>query len=184
MSRELGDYTGSDVGLQGLIVPAFISPASERLRFYFVALTVVLLVYLLYKRFVDSPTGRVCVAIRENEGRAKMLSYNTFTFKLAALTLSSLTAALAGLPHALYQPIVSPNVADLGFTVIALLDHPDWRSRHVERRPRWRGGLSPARFWSAALHRRKCQLHQRGNLCSFCAVHPVWHRRHMEVEIV
>ena len=28
--------------------------------------------YYLYKRFVDSPTGRVCVAIRENEGRALM----------------------------------------------------------------------------------------------------------------
>jgi branched-chain amino acid transport system permease protein len=121
MSRELGDYTGADVGLQGLVVPAFISPAGERLRFYFVALTVLVLVYLLYKRFINSPTGRVCVAIRENEGRAKMLGYNTFTFKLAALLLSSLTAALAGALHALYQPIVSPNVASMGFTVTALL---------------------------------------------------------------
>jgi branched-chain amino acid transport system permease protein len=63
----------------------------------------------------------VCVAIRENEGRAKMLGYNTFTFKLAALLLSSITAALAGVMHALYQPIVSPNIASMGFTVTALL---------------------------------------------------------------
>lgn len=121
MSSELGPYTGADVGLQGVIVPAFISPANERLRFYFVALTVMALVYLVYQRFVTSPTGRVCVAIRENEGRARMLGYNTFYFKLAALTLSSLTAALAGFFHTLYQPIVSPNVAGLGFTVTALL---------------------------------------------------------------
>jgi len=121
MSREVGDYTGADVGLQGVIVPAFISPANERLRFYFVALAILIFVYLLYQRFVTSPTGRVCVAIRENEGRARMLGYNTFYFKLAALTLSSLTAALAGFLHALYQPIVSPNVAGLGFTVTALL---------------------------------------------------------------
>ncbi|MEW6400423.1 MAG: branched-chain amino acid ABC transporter permease [Chloroflexota bacterium] len=121
MSSELGEYTGADVGLQGMIVPAFISPANERLRFYFVALTVLILVFLLYQRFVNSPTGRVCIAIRENEGRARMLGYNTFYFKLAALTLSSLTAALAGFLHALYQPIVSPNVASLGFTVTALL---------------------------------------------------------------
>jgi branched-chain amino acid transport system permease protein len=121
MSSELGEYTGADVGLQGVIIPAYISPASERLRFYFVALTVLLLFYLLYKRFVDSPTGRVCVATRENEGRAKMLGYNTFVFKLSALTLSSITAAYAGTLHALYQPTVSPNVADLGFTVTALL---------------------------------------------------------------
>lgn len=121
MSSELGPYTGADVGLQGVIVPAFISPANERLRFYFVVLTVMVLVYLVYQRFVTSPTGRVCIAIRENEGRARMLGYNTFYFKLAALTLSSLTAALAGFFHTLYQPIVSPNVAGLGFTVTALL---------------------------------------------------------------
>jgi branched-chain amino acid transport system permease protein len=121
MSSELGKYTGADVGLQGVIVPEFISPASERLRFYFLALTVLILVYLLYQRFVNSPTGRVCIAIRENEGRAQMLGYNTFYFKLAALTLSSLTAALAGFLHTLYQPIVSPNTAGLGFTVTALL---------------------------------------------------------------
>jgi branched-chain amino acid transport system permease protein len=121
MSTELGKYTGADVGLQGVVVPAFISPANERLRFYFLALTILILVYLLYQRFVTSPTGRVCIAIRENENRALMLGYNTFYFKLAALTLSSLTAALAGFLHALYQPIVSPNVASMGFTVTALL---------------------------------------------------------------
>jgi branched-chain amino acid transport system permease protein len=121
MSSELGPYTGADVGLQGVIVPSYISPANERLRFYFVALTVLVLVYLLYRRFVDSPTGRVCIAIRENESRARMLGYNTFYFKLAALLLSSLTAVLAGFLHTLYQPIVSPNVAGLGFTVTALL---------------------------------------------------------------
>jgi branched-chain amino acid transport system permease protein len=121
MSSELSAYTGADVGLQGVIVPEYISPANERLRFYFVALAVLVLVFVLYQRFVNSPTGRVCIAIRENENRARMLGYNTFSFKFAALVLSSITAALAGLLHTLYQPIVSPNVASLGYTVTALL---------------------------------------------------------------
>lgn len=121
MSRELGEYTGSDVGLQGALIPAFISPAAERLRLYYVTLTILILMYLLYRRFVESPTGRVCTAIRENEGRAKMLGYNTFLFKLAALLLSSFTAALAGMLHTIYQPIVSPSIAGLGYTVTALL---------------------------------------------------------------
>ena len=121
MSRELGEYTGADVGLQGVTSPAFINPATERLRFYFIAMALMFLFFLLYKRFVTSPTGRVCIAIRENENRARMLGYNTFYFKLAALTLSSLTAALAGTLHVLYQPIVSPNTAGLAFTVTALL---------------------------------------------------------------
>jgi len=121
VSTELGEYTGSDVGLQGVVIPEWISPASERLRLYFIALTILILVFMLYKRFVNSPTGRVCTAIRENEGRAQMLGYNTFYFKLAALMLSSMTAALAGGLHTIYQPIVSPNVASLGYTVTALL---------------------------------------------------------------
>ena len=121
MSRELGNYTGADVGLQGVITPAFISPANERLRFYYFAMAVLILFFLLYKRFVSSPTGRVCSAIRENEGRAKMLGYNTYYFKLSALLLSSITAAIAGMIHTLYQPVVSPNLADMSFTVTALL---------------------------------------------------------------
>lgn len=121
MSSEFGKYTGADVGLQGVVTPDFISPANERLRFYFLMLAVMVLIYLFYQRFVNSPTGRVCVAIRENEGRARMLGYNTFYFKFAALLLSSFTAALAGFFHTLYQPIVSPNVAGMGFTVTALL---------------------------------------------------------------
>lgn len=121
MSRELGEYTGADVGLQGMVKPDFLNPATARLTLYYVALVLLVLVYYLYKRFVDSPTGRVCVAIRENESRALMLGYNTFTFKLAALLLSSFTAALAGSLHAIYQPIVSPYIASLGFTVTALL---------------------------------------------------------------
>ena len=121
MSSDVGEYTGGDVGLQGVIVPAIINPATERLRFYFVVLILFAAFFLLYKRFVSSPTGHVCVAIRENEDRAKMLGYNTTLFKLIVLFLSSLTAATAGMMHALYQPIVSPSVADLGYTVTALL---------------------------------------------------------------
>ena len=120
-SNELGDLTGADVGLQGVIVPDFINPAVHRLRFYALAILVLVAVYIFYKRFVSSPSGRVAVAIRENEGRAKMLGYNTTIYKIIILIISSFTASLAGFLHALYQPIVSPNVAGLGFTVTGLL---------------------------------------------------------------
>jgi len=120
-SREAAKYTGADVGLQGIPVPAFLNASVERLRFYFLALGILILVYLVCRRFVNSPTGRVCIAARENEDRALMLGYNTFYFKLAALIVSSFFAALAGLMHAIFQPIVSPNVGALNFTVQALL---------------------------------------------------------------
>jgi branched-chain amino acid transport system permease protein len=119
-TRELAEYTGADVGLQAIPRPELLDPVS-RLRFYFIALGFTVLIYLLYRRFVDSPTGRVCIAVRENEDRARMLGFNTFYFKLAALTVASVTAALAGLLNALYKPIVSPEIAHMSFTVDALL---------------------------------------------------------------
>lgn len=120
-ASEFSQWTGSDVGLQGVIVPDVINTTDHRFRLYLIALAATFLIYLAYKRFVDSPTGRVCVAIRENEDRALMLGYNTFYFKMVVLMVSSLTAAFAGFLHTVHQPIVSPNVASLGWTVAALL---------------------------------------------------------------
>ncbi len=120
-ASELAEWTGADVGLQGVIVPDLLNTSNERYRFYLFALICTFVIYLIYRRFVDSPTGRVCVANRENEDRALMLGYNTFYFKLVALIISSMTAAFAGFLHTLHQPIVSPNVAGLGWTVAALL---------------------------------------------------------------
>lgn len=120
-STELQDVTGADVGLQGVIVPDWINTSTERFRLYLIALFATFFVYLVYRRFVDSPTGRVCIAIRENEGRALMLGYNTFYFKLVALIVAAITAAFAGFLHTIHQPIVSPTVAGLGYTVAALL---------------------------------------------------------------
>jgi branched-chain amino acid transport system permease protein len=120
-SSELSQWTGADVGLQGVIAPQWLNTNTARLQLYLLTLFTTFIVFLIYRRFVDSPTGRVCIAIRENEDRALMLGYNTFLFKLAALLVASLTAVLAGFFHTVHQPIVSPNVAGLGWTVAALL---------------------------------------------------------------
>jgi branched-chain amino acid transport system permease protein len=120
-SRELVDFAGAEIGLQGVDPPEYLNPSTARLTFYFVALAFMFLVYFFYRRFVNSPTGRVCTANRENEDRAVMLGFNTFYFKLAALIVSSITAALAGLLHALSFPIIRPDIAGLGFTIAALL---------------------------------------------------------------
>jgi branched-chain amino acid transport system permease protein len=120
-SSELSDYTGADVGLQAVPVPDWIDTNVHRFRVYVITLVILFLVFLLYRRIVNSPTGSVMVATRENENRASMLGYNTFWFKFFALGVSSLTAAVAGTLFTIHQPIVTPNVASLGWTVAALL---------------------------------------------------------------
>lgn len=120
-SSEVGDYTGADVGLQGIPVPDWLDTNFQRYRFYLVAMFSMAIIYLIYHRIVASPTGSVMIANRENENRALALGYNTFWFKFFALLVSSLTAAYAGMLFALHQPIVTPQVAGLGWTVAALL---------------------------------------------------------------
>ena len=120
-SRELVDFAGAEIGLQGVTPPEYLNPVTERLRFYYLAMIFMILVYIFYKRFVNSPTGRVCIANRENENRAIMLGYNTFWYKLTALIISSVTAGLAGALHAIFHPIIRPDIAGLSFTIAALL---------------------------------------------------------------
>lgn len=120
-SRELAVYAGAEIGLQGVTPPEFLNPVDQRLRFYYLGLAAVFLTYFIFKRFVDSPTGHVCVAIRENEDRATMLGFNTFYFKLAVLVVSAITAALAGAMHGLFNPIIRPGIASSHYTIAALL---------------------------------------------------------------
>ncbi len=121
-SSDLAAWAGAEIGLQGVKPPMwFLDTTSNRFVFYLVSLAVLVVAYLVVVKLVDSPAGRVLVATRENEDRALMLGYNTFWFKLMALVVGSLLAALAGVLHTLHQPIITPNVAGLGFTVTALL---------------------------------------------------------------
>lgn len=52
--------SGDDVGPQGIPAPAILDTTTQRFRFYLIALGLLVAFYLLYRRFVDSPTGRVC----------------------------------------------------------------------------------------------------------------------------
>lgn len=113
-------YTGADDGLHGIYLPPAISPTDHRTRFYFLVLGFFVLMFLAARRLVNSPTGRVMVAIRENEERAATLGYNTFVYKLVALVASGMLAALAGSLNAAYNLGVTPSALSVGTTIDVL----------------------------------------------------------------
>lgn len=119
-ATDFRQYTGADDGLHGIYLPPVISPTDHRTRFYFLVVVFFVLMYLAVRRLVDSPTGRVMIAIRENEQRAATLGYHPLIYKLIALMASGLMAALAGCFHATFNLGVTPTVLSVSTTIDVL----------------------------------------------------------------
>lgn len=120
---EAGDFrqhTGADDGLHGFPVPAYLSATDYRTRFYYLALIFFVVVFLAARRLVNSPTGRVMIATRDNENRATMIGYNTVWYKLVAFVVAGIFAALAGALSALYNVSVTPAILGTLKTIDAL----------------------------------------------------------------
>src|SRR5258705_12395492 len=71
----------------------------------FVSLLFLFFLYLM-KRIVESPLGRILVAIRENEVRAGAVGYNVPRFKLLAFVIGGAFSGAAGVLYAMLFGIV------------------------------------------------------------------------------
>lgn len=120
-ATDFRQWTGAEDGLYGIPVPDFINPTLHRLEFYYLALAFAVAVYFLVKTVVDSPSGRVWAAIRENEARAVSIGYNTLVFKIQATVISGVLAALAGALYAMWNQSATPQTMDVTTTINALL---------------------------------------------------------------
>ena len=120
-ATDFVEWTGADEGLHGVPVPMWINPTQNRLTFYYIALVFAVLMYLFARRVVDSPTGKIFVAIRENESRVRMIGYNPAAYRTAAFVVSSVIAGLAGGLYSLWTVSATPTMTGVGTTIDALL---------------------------------------------------------------
>ncbi|TJW41753.1 MAG: branched-chain amino acid ABC transporter permease, partial [Mesorhizobium sp.] len=120
-------WTGGD---QGLVVPqparilvlgsASLDLTNPTVR-YMSALALFSIVLLVTLAIVRSRYGRVLVAIRENEERTKMLGYDTFSNKLAAVVVSGAICAASGAAYALLFGYVGSSFASVQYSILPLL---------------------------------------------------------------
>jgi branched-chain amino acid transport system permease protein len=118
---NIGNQTNGENGMTISGAPDWLVGPSSQTHFYYVALAVLVCSFLLLRRFVQSPVGRVWQAIRENEQRALMLGYRPFVFKLLAYVISGTLATLVGALYALFVGAVSTNLFTADVTIQLLL---------------------------------------------------------------
>jgi branched-chain amino acid transport system permease protein len=113
--------TSAEDGFAITRLPGFIDPTQNRLVFYYVALILFVGTFTLIRRLINSPTGAIFQAIRENEERAQAIGFNTLRFKLIAITIAAMLASAAGMLHVLLNKKVGPEILSVAYTVNPLL---------------------------------------------------------------
>ncbi len=110
------EYFGGSNGLTGFskIFGASLSSQTTKYILFYVTLAALIVCFIICKFLVGRRFGRVCLAVRDAENRARFTGYSPAAYKVFVYCLS---AALAGIAGALYVPqvgIISPT--DIGIT--------------------------------------------------------------------
>jgi len=88
---------------------------------YVVAALVFGAVLIAMLKLVESRFGKVLVAIRENDERARMLGYDVSAYKLGAMVLSGAMAGLAGAAYGIMFGYVGATFASVQYSILPLL---------------------------------------------------------------
>ncbi|MBI1985220.1 MAG: branched-chain amino acid ABC transporter permease [Rhodospirillales bacterium] len=95
--------TGGEDGLPGIARPAIIA---DPISFYVFTAAVFVAALAVLKMIVDSPTGRILQAIRDNPNRAAATGHDVGRYKLVAFTISGTFIGLAGAVFAFIYEIM------------------------------------------------------------------------------
>ena len=109
--RYTQTFGGSD-GIQGVpdahLWPGV--PIDTPIKKYYLVLVFLALAYIACRVLVTSHFGRVLVAIRENEDRARFLGYNVQRYKMGACMVSALLTGVAGAIYPMRSAFATPDL--------------------------------------------------------------------------
>jgi branched-chain amino acid transport system permease protein len=113
LASQLSAFTGGEDGLN-FRLPELLR---NRLVAYYAVFVIALALFLVLLRVVNSPFGRVLLAVRENEFRAEALGYRTVVYRTVANCLGALLATAAGVLYALWLRYTGPDTT-LSFAIM------------------------------------------------------------------
>jgi len=113
LASQLSAFTGGEDGLN-FRLPELLR---DRLMAYYTVFALSLILFLGLLRVVNSPFGRVLLAVRENEFRAEALGYRTVIYRTVANCLGALLATAAGVLYAVWLRYTGPDTT-LSFSIM------------------------------------------------------------------
>lgn len=104
-------YTGGSNGLTDFstIFGASLDSPVTKLVLYYVTLGILIAVFAICSVLVGRRVGKILVAIRDSENRARFTGYNTAFFKVFAYALSAAIAGVAGALYVSQVGIITPS---------------------------------------------------------------------------
>ncbi len=107
----LQPYTGGTNGITefSTLFGQPIAGKSAKYMWYYVALAFLVLTYFVFTTIMKTKCGRVLVAIRDGENRARFSGYQTATYKTFVYVLSALFTGIAGALFVPFSGIISPS---------------------------------------------------------------------------
>jgi ABC-type branched-subunit amino acid transport system ATPase component/ABC-type branched-subunit amino acid transport system permease subunit len=110
-------FTGGENGLGGIKRGALLGVDLDNQNTFYVAVSIiVLLVAGLMCRIINSPFGRVLIAIRENEQRARFAGFPVQRYKLLGFIVSAAAVGLAGTLFGLLKYFISADLVHVSFS--------------------------------------------------------------------
>lgn len=121
--RNTGGLTGGEEGVSitSAMVPSFLIGVRNSANLYWIALAILVVVYLGTVWVERSRLGSVAAAARENELRVRVLGLRPYTVRLFIFTAAGVLAAIAGMGMVLLQSGTTPRVTSADFTLTILV---------------------------------------------------------------
>jgi branched-chain amino acid transport system permease protein len=123
--RYTQTFGGSD-GIQGLPSAELLPGVAidTPLRIYYLMVAFLALSYVACRLLVHSHFGRVLVAIRENEDRARFLGYNVQRYKMVVCLVSALLTGIGGALYPMRAAYATPDLmvwTESGIFIISVM---------------------------------------------------------------
>ena len=115
LATKLYKVTGGDDGMPGVR-----NMFPNKMVFYVFIVILLVAVYFFCHRLVNSPTGKVLQAIKNNEQRVALLGYNTLMFKMLVIQVSGIIAGIVGAFYVTHVGIAYPSLLHSSLTLQAL----------------------------------------------------------------